>query len=64
MPHRLEPGQILDGFRLEERLHQGGMAVIWRVTHPDHDPLPMIMKIPLIAYGEGPGRSWASRSSR
>ena len=31
------------------------MAVIWRVTHPAHDPLPMIMKIPLIAYGEGPG---------
>jgi non-specific serine/threonine protein kinase len=55
MPHRLEPGQIVDGFRLEERLHQGGMAVLWRVTHPDHDPLPMIMKIPLIAYGEGPG---------
>jgi serine/threonine protein kinase len=55
MPHRLEPGRIVDGFRLEERLHQGGMAVIWRVTHPDHDPLPMIMKIPLIAYGEGPG---------
>lgn len=55
MPARLRPGDVIDGFRLEERLHQGGMAVIWRVTHPAHDPLPMIMKIPLIAYGEGPG---------
>ncbi len=55
MPTRLQPGDVVDGFRLEERLHQGGMAVIWRVTHPRHDPLPMIMKIPLIAYGEGPG---------
>src|SRR3712207_9269718 len=55
MPSRLEPGQIIDGFRLHERLHQGGMATIWQVTHPDYDPLPMIMKIPLIAYGEGPG---------
>ena len=24
----LEPGQVLDGFRLEERLHQGGMAYL------------------------------------
>ena len=54
MPGRLEPGQVLDEFRLEERLHQGGMAVLWRVTHADHD-MPLIMKVPLIAFGEGPG---------
>lgn len=28
--------------------------MLWRVTHPDHD-MPLIMKIPIIAYGEGPG---------
>src|SRR5215210_286629 len=55
MPQRLEPGQIVDGFRLEERLHQGGMAVLWRVTHPEHDRFPMIMKVPIVDYGEGPG---------
>src|SRR3954470_8936833 len=55
MPHSLEPGQIVDGFRLEERLHGGGMAVLWRVTHPERDRWPMIMKIPILDYGEGPG---------
>jgi eukaryotic-like serine/threonine-protein kinase len=55
MPQRLEPGQIVDGFRLEERLHQGGMAVLWRVTHPGHDRKPIIMKIPIVDYSEGPG---------
>src|SRR4051812_23071092 len=55
MPQRLEAGQIIDGFRLEERLHQGGMAVLWRVTHPDRGGLPMIMKVPVIDYEERPG---------
>src|SRR3954447_23773143 len=54
MPRGLEPGQEVDGFRLEERMHQGGMAVLWRVTHPAQR-LPLVMKVPLIAYGEGPG---------
>jgi serine/threonine protein kinase len=52
MPRRLEPGQEVDGFRLEERMHQGGMAVLWRVTHPAQR-LPLVMKVPL--NGEGPG---------
>jgi eukaryotic-like serine/threonine-protein kinase len=55
MPQRPEPGQIVDGFRLEERLHQGGMAVLWRVTHPGHDRKPIIMKIPIVDYSEGLG---------
>lgn len=49
----LEVGRIIDGFRLEEHLHQGGMANLWRVTHPDHS-IPMIMKIPRIMGGEDP----------
>src|SRR3954470_484034 len=31
------------------------MAVLWRVTPPRHDPLPMIMKMPIVDWGEGPG---------
>jgi eukaryotic-like serine/threonine-protein kinase len=51
----LEAGQIIDGFRLDEQLHRGGMAVLWRVSHPEHGRLPLIMKIPIFDYGEGPG---------
>lgn len=50
---RLEPGAVIDGFRLERRLYRGGMAALWEVTHPDHGTL--MMKVPLLAYGEGPG---------
>jgi protein-serine/threonine kinase len=56
-PHeRLETGQIIDQFRLEERLHQGGMAHLWRVTRIDGiDPgLPLLMKVPRIKGGEDP----------
>ena len=55
MARRLAPGQIIDGFRLEERMHRGGMAVLWRVTNPDRGDVPMIMKIPVFGYDEGPG---------
>jgi len=54
MAYRFEPGQVIGGFLLEERLHQGGMATLWRVSHPYHDP-PLVMKIPLMAWGEGAG---------
>ncbi|WP_397535440.1 serine/threonine protein kinase [Roseateles sp.] len=53
----LEPGLVLDGFRLEEKLHQGGMAYLWRVTRVDAqaDPqMPLIMKVPRIMGGEDP----------
>jgi eukaryotic-like serine/threonine-protein kinase len=56
----LQPGQVIDGFRLHERLHQGGMAVLWRVTRegpaPADEPpdLPLIMKVPRIKGGEDP----------
>jgi eukaryotic-like serine/threonine-protein kinase len=44
----------IDGFTLGDRLHQGGFATIWEVTHPDHH-LPMVMKIPTIMDGyDGP----------
>ncbi|MBB1162999.1 bifunctional serine/threonine-protein kinase/universal stress protein [Aquariibacter albus] len=61
LPERqpLSPGQVIDGFRLEERLHQGGMATLWRVRRadgPDGEPegMPLIMKVPRIKGGEDP----------
>ena len=28
----LDVGATIDGFRIEERVHVGGMATLWRVT--------------------------------
>ena len=57
-PSPLEAGQVIDGFRLEERTHQGGMAHLWRVSRVEPVPgeavLPMIMKVPRIKGGEDP----------
>jgi len=45
----IETGQIIDGFRIEERLHRGGMAAIWRVTRDDID-FPIILKLPFLDF--------------
>ncbi|MFZ5550004.1 MAG: serine/threonine protein kinase [Pseudomonadota bacterium] len=56
----LAVGDVVDQFRLEESLHQGGMATLWRVVRvgPDGTPmpsdLPLIMKVPRIKGGEDP----------
>ena len=51
----LQPGQVIDGFLLEVRSHQGGMAALWRVTKVgSNDPLPLIMKVPRIMGGDDP----------
>ena len=47
----LHPGMTIDGFELVEPLHEGGMATLWRVRHPDH-PGASLMKLPRIGYGE------------
>jgi len=49
----LEPGTMIDGFRLEERIHQGGMAALWRVSRAG-TTMPMLMKVPIIAEGSDP----------
>ena len=49
----LAPGATIDGFRIEERIHQGGMAVLWRVSRPGTS-LPMLMKVPFMAEGADP----------
>ncbi len=52
---RLEAGQVIDGFRLEERTHQGGMANLWRVTRVEGgDATPLMMKVPRIKGGDDP----------
>ena len=43
---RPRPGSVIDGFLLEEHIHEGSMATIWRVSHPDHAE-PLAMKMPL-----------------
>lgn len=55
----LEPGSTIDGFRIEQRVHTGGMATLWRVTRADQT-MPMLMKIPKIF--EAPSRQRSSRS--
>ncbi|WP_280152471.1 bifunctional serine/threonine-protein kinase/universal stress protein [Piscinibacter sp. XHJ-5] len=52
----LTEGDIVDGYRLEEREHQGGMASLWRVTSASGKagPLPLIMKVPRIRGGDDP----------
>jgi len=49
----LKPGTMIDGFRLEERVHQGGMATLWRVSRAGAT-MPMLMKVPIIAEGADP----------
>ncbi|MDE1948637.1 MAG: protein kinase [Burkholderiales bacterium] len=56
-PPALAKGQVIDGFRLEEHVHQGGMANLWSVTRAvggAADAMPLIMKVPRIKGGEDP----------
>jgi serine/threonine protein kinase len=51
----LQPGDVIDGFTLGERLHGGGMGIIFRATPPpgraDLD-FPLIIKVPRLGPGE------------
>lgn len=51
MATRARTGLQIDGFTLGERLHQGGFASIWSVTHPLHRR-PLVMKVPTILDGD------------
>ena len=46
---QLTAGMIIDGFRLEQRIHRGGMASIWRVSRYDID-FPIVMKVPFLDF--------------
>lgn len=52
---RLQAGMLVDGFRLEEKMHVGGMAALWRITDlqerfvtPENPTPELIMKVPLL----------------
>jgi serine/threonine protein kinase len=52
----LEPGTELDGFVVEECIHSGGMAHIYKVHYADNRPGPgftLAMKIPRMTAGDG-----------
>ncbi len=57
---RPAPGMLIDGFRLEERMHKGGMATLWRVVRiaadgqPQADDVPLMMKLPLLGDNDDP----------
>ncbi len=50
---RVRTGDLLDGFLVGEKLHQGGMAEIFSVTKEGTDA-PLVMKVPLILDGDDP----------
>ncbi len=47
------PGETIDGYLVGEQLHVGGMAIIFRASHPDI-PGPVLFKVPKIQDGEDP----------
>ncbi|HEY6000766.1 MAG TPA: bifunctional serine/threonine-protein kinase/universal stress protein [bacterium] len=49
----LVPGTVLAGCRIDERLHQGGMATVWRASRPDV-PFPMALKVPRAGNRDDP----------
>ncbi len=52
----LEPGTPIDGFRVGELLHAGGMAHIYEVSYADparREPFPLVMKVPRMTEGDG-----------
>jgi eukaryotic-like serine/threonine-protein kinase len=49
----LKPDAIVDGFRIEECIHRGGMATLWSVSRAG-ETMPLLMKVPKIAEGEDP----------
>ncbi|GBF58835.1 serine/threonine-protein kinase PknB [Candidatus Phycosocius bacilliformis] len=49
----IETGMVVDDFTIGEVVHRGGMAVLWRCTHPEI-PFPLLMKVPRLADGEDP----------
>jgi eukaryotic-like serine/threonine-protein kinase len=50
---KLSTGTVIDGFRIEELLHTGGMAHLWRVTR-EADGASFLMKTPVVYEGEDP----------
>jgi len=58
MTQRAAPGVVIDGFRLEEKVHVGGMATLWRVVRTDIEDgaaqTPLLMKMPILGDNNDP----------
>src|SRR6516165_9998341 len=50
-----QPGDVVGGFRVGERLHAGGMGVLYAVSGRDPG-FPLLMKVPRLGPGE-PGEA-------
>lgn len=50
---KLNTGTILEGFRIDELVHSGGMAHLWSVTRLE-DGANFLMKTPVVYEGEDP----------
>jgi len=50
---RLTIGTVIDGFRIDELTHTGGMAHLWSVTR-EADGARFLMKTPVVYEGEDP----------
>ncbi len=50
---KLHPGSEVDGFRVYEKVHEGGMAVLYRVEREGGE-FPMLMKVPRLEFGSHP----------
>ncbi len=50
---RVENGAVLDGFVIGDRIHKGGMAMLYEASKPGIDT-PLIVKVPLLFEGEDP----------
>jgi nucleotide-binding universal stress UspA family protein len=48
----LDPGTEIDGFRIEQQIHSGGMAVIYAVSAQEDPGFPLVMKVPRLGFGE------------
>jgi eukaryotic-like serine/threonine-protein kinase len=49
----LHPGSVVDGFHVCEKVHEGGMAVLYRVER-EAGEFPMLMKVPRLEFGSHP----------
>jgi serine/threonine protein kinase len=49
----LKTGSTIDGFKIGECVHRGGMATLWRVARPG-STLSMLMKVPKLGEGADP----------
>jgi eukaryotic-like serine/threonine-protein kinase len=53
MARQPAPGDVIGGFRLEQKFHHGGMGTLWMVSRADI-AAPLVMKLPFLLPGDDP----------